>query len=106
MANKIKKDDKVIVTCGKDKGKTGVVLRCIYKDNHVSQVVVEGINVLKKHRKKSDKAEGAIVDFPAPLDVSNVAIVCPKKSVATRVGFTYLKDGEKKRLAKASGQTF
>ncbi|MEK9726543.1 MAG: 50S ribosomal protein L24 [Candidatus Margulisiibacteriota bacterium] len=103
MAQKIKKDDIVKVLTGKDKGKEGKVLTVFPKKN---QVVVEGINVLKKHKKKTDKGEGGIFDFPSPIDISNVVLLCPVKKVPTKVGFKILKDGSKKRLAKKTGETF
>ena len=103
MASKIKKDDIVKVLVGKDKGKEGKVLHVFPKKN---QVVIDGINVLKKHKKKTDKGEGGIFDFPAPIDLSNVALVCPIKKVPTKVGFKILKDGVKKRVSKVSGETF
>ena len=103
MASKIKKDDIVKVLVGKDKGKEGKVLHVFPKKN---QVVIDGINVLKKHKKKTDKGEGGILDFPAPIDLSNVALVCPIKKVPTKVGFKILKDGVKKRVSKVSGETF
>jgi large subunit ribosomal protein L24 len=102
MANKIKKDDLVKILVGKDKGKEGKVLQVFPTKN---KVIVDGINVLKKHKKKTDKGEGGIFDFPAPIDISNVALICPVKKVPTKVGFTTLKDGTKKRVSKVSGET-
>ena len=103
MANKIKKDDEVIILTGKDKGKKGKVLSVDIKSK---KITVDGINILKKHRKKTDKGEGGIVDFPAPIDYSNVALLCPVKKVPTKVGFKLMKDGKKKRISKVSGETF
>lgn len=103
MAQKIKKDDKVRIIAGKDKGKEGTVTAVFSSQR---KVIVDGLNRLKKHRKKTDKADGAIVEYDAPIDISNVAVLCPKKNVPTKIGFTLLKDGTKKRVAKVSGETF
>ena len=97
---KIRKGDKVIVIAGADKGKTGTVQKVSVKTN---RVVIEGINVHKKHRKpKQNNPEGSIIEIYAPVDVSNVAIVDPKTKKATRVGIKVVK-GKKVRVAKASG---
>ncbi|HAK05184.1 MAG TPA: 50S ribosomal protein L24 [Firmicutes bacterium] len=96
---KIKKGDKVIVIAGADKGKTGVIQKVSVKTN---RVVVEGINVHKKHRKpKQNNPEGSIVEIYAPIDASNVALVDPKTKKATRVGINVIK-GKKVRVTKAS----
>ena len=105
MANakmKIKKGDQVIVLTGKDKGKKGEVLKSIPTE---SRVVVAGVNVVKKHTKPTQFAAGGIEDKELSIHVSNVALVDPKKGVATRVGFKTLKDGKKTRVAKKSGET-
>ena len=81
MANKIKKDDEVQVLTGKDKGKQGKVLSV---DVKAKKITIDGINVLKKHRKKSDKGDGGILDVPRPIDISNVAVICPVKKVPTK----------------------
>jgi len=96
---KIKKGDKVIVITGADKGKSGTVQKVNIKTN---RVVVEGINVHKKHRKPTQSnPEGSIVEIYAPLDASNVALVDPKTKKATRVGYEVIK-GKKVRVTKAS----
>ena len=82
---KIKKGDKVIVIAGADKGKTGVVQKAYPR---LDRVVVEGVNVHKKHKKPTQtNPEGSIVDIYAPIHVSNVALVDPKTKKATRVGY-------------------
>ncbi len=97
----IKKGDKVIVITGADKGKTGVVQRAYPK---LDKVVVEGINVKKKHRKPTQQnPEGAILDIYAPIHVSNVSLIDPKTKKATRVGIKEVK-GKKVRYAKKSGE--
>jgi len=98
---KIRSGDKVIVTTGKDKGKTGTVLKVILQD---SRIVVSGVNVVKKHTKPSQKSEGGIISKEMPLHISNVAHLDPKTGKATKVGFKTLKDGEKTRYAKKSGE--
>ncbi|MCD8120648.1 MAG: 50S ribosomal protein L24 [Clostridiales bacterium] len=94
---KIKRDDLVKVIAGKDKDKTGKVLRV--KDG---KVIVEGVNMVTKHTKQSaGNPQGGIVQTEAPLDVSNVMLVVDGKT--TRVGFE-VKDGKKVRVAKATGK--
>lgn len=99
---KIKKGDTVVVLSGKDKGKTGEVIRAIPTEN---KVVVEGVNVAKRHKRPSMMDAGGIKTFEAPIHVSNVALADPKDGKATRVGYTFLNDGRKVRVAKRSGET-
>jgi large subunit ribosomal protein L24 len=99
---KIKKGDLVQVIAGKDKGKQGTVIQCFPKLN---KVVVEGANQLVKHLRPQQGGEkGQRVEFFAPIHVSNVQVVCPQEKKATRVGFTRLEDGSKKRVSKKSGE--
>ncbi len=94
---KIKKGDKVIVISGSYKGKTGIVQRAYPSLN---KVVVEGVNVRKKHKKPTQQnPEGCIIEVYAPIDVSNVALIDPKTKKATRVGYSIVK-GKKVRIAK------
>ena len=96
------KGDKVIVIAGKDKGKTGTIQKVIPELN---RVVVEGVNIRKKHKKPTQQnPDGGIVEIYAPIDASNVAIVDPKTKKATKVGHKVVK-GKKVRYAKASGTT-
>ena len=98
---KIVKGDKVVVIAGKDKGKEGIVQAVYPKKN---KVVVEGVNVHKKHQKPTQQnPEGTIVEMYVPIDVSNVAIVDPKTKKASRVGYAVDKDGNKIRISKKSG---
>ena len=98
---KIVKGDKVVVIAGKDKGKEGLV-QAVYPK--VNKVVVEGVNVHKRHKKPTQQnPEGIIVEMYVPIDASNVAIVDPKTKKATRVGYAVDKDGKKVRIAKKSG---
>jgi large subunit ribosomal protein L24 len=97
----VKKGDKVRVISGKDKGKTGVILAAYPKQ---SRVLVEGINVVKKHSKPSQaNPQGGIISQEAPVHVSNVMPIDPKTGTPTRVGYTTV-DGKKVRVAKKSGQ--
>lgn len=100
MAAKIKKDDNVVVLAGRDKGKTGKVLRVIPKEG---RAVVSGVNLVKRHTKQSQQSEGGIISKEATIDLSNIAIADPKDGKATRVGFKVLDDGRKVRFAKRSG---
>ena len=100
-AAKIRKGDKVVVLSGKDKGKTGEVLRSMPKE---SKVVVSGVNVAARHRKPSQvNPQGGIDRKEAPLHVSKVAIADPKTGKATRVRFEE-RDGKKVRVAAKSGE--
>ncbi len=103
MANRLKKDDLVVVITGKDKGKQGKILSL---DHKKSRVIVDGINMSKLHKKKTEKSEGGIIDVARPIHQSNVMLVCPEKKKATRVGYKIIKGGSKKRVAKVSGATF
>lgn len=98
---KIKKGDKVIVVTGKDKGKTGVVERVLIKEN---RIVVEGLNMKKRHTKAGKKREkGQILEIAMPFDATNVMLVDPKTKKQTRIGYQIGKDGKKVRVAKKSG---
>lgn len=98
---KIKKGDTVLITAGKDRGKTGKVFRALPKEQGV---LVEGINLRKKHvRPKKQGEKGQIVQVPAVLDISNVKIICSKCGKATRVGCR-IEKGEKKRICKKCKQ--
>jgi large subunit ribosomal protein L24 len=100
--NKIKKDDTVEVISGKDKGKKSKVLRVILKEN---KVVVDNINVVKKHQKPTQQMrEGRIMEQPKPIDISNVMLICPNCDQKARVGFKFLEDGSKVRYCKKCGE--
>jgi large subunit ribosomal protein L24 len=101
MANKFKKGDKVIVLTGRDKGKTGDIVKTIPKNG---RIIVQGVNMVRRHRSPSAKAAGGIIEQESSIHHSNVAIVDPKENVATRVGFRALDDGTKVRYAKRSGE--
>ena len=96
----LRKGDKVIVIAGRDKGKSGVIQKVI-PESH--RVVVEGINVRKKHQKPTQaNPDGSIVEVYAPIDISNVMLEDPKTKKPTRIGHKEVK-GKKVRFAKKSG---
>jgi large subunit ribosomal protein L24 len=99
---KIKSGDDVIVLAGKDKGKRGTVLKIV----DAERLIVENINLVKKHQKGNPQRgiAGGIVDKPMPLHVSNVALYNPVKGAGDRVGFKVLGDGRKVRVFKSNGE--
>lgn len=103
MANKfkIKKGDKVVVITGRDKGKQGEVLRVLREDE---RVLVQGVNMVKRHTAPSQMSPGGIVEKEAPIHISNVAHLDPKSGKATRTGYKIDKDGRKVRIARRSGE--
>ena len=97
----IKKGDKVSVIAGRDKGKEGIV-QVVYPK--LNRLVVENVNIRKKHRKPTQKnPEGSIVEIFAPINASNVMLVDPKSKKPTRVGHKMTKDNKKVRVTKLSG---
>ncbi len=97
---KVKKGDKVVVITGRDKGKSGEIVKVLREEN---RVVVQGVNVAQRHQKQSMSQEGGIVRKELPIHVSNVALIDPKTEKPTRVG--YKMDGERKiRVARRSGE--
>lgn len=103
MSNKmkIKKGDNVVVITGRDKGKSGAVLRVLPKE---SRVLVQGVNMVKRHTRPSAGQQGGIVEKELSIHVSNIALVDPKNSKPTRVGFKVLEGGRKVRVARRSGE--
>ena len=97
---KIKKGDKVVVLTGKDKGRSGEVVRMMPKED---RAVVQGINMIKRHQKQTPSQEAGIIAREAPIHLSNLALADPKDGKPTRVGFKTLDDGRKVRFAKRSG---
>ena len=94
---KLKKGDNVLIIAGKDKGRTAKIIKSLPKD---LKVLVDGINLKKKHvRPKREGEKGQVVDIPAPMDVSNVKMICPKCGKATRVGYKIEKEN-KQRICK------
>jgi len=99
---KIRKGDTVIVLTGKDKGKKGQVTKAIPTSR---KVLVEGVNIVKKHSKPSKmNPNGGIISFEKPIDISNVALLDPKTDQPTRVGYKVLEDGSKVRVSRKSGE--
>lgn len=98
---KIKKGDKVLILKGKDKNKTGEVIKSFPREG---KVVVEGVNIMKKHQRARKRGEkGQIVKIPGRMDVSNVAVICSKCKKNTRVGYE-VKGDEKYRICKKCGK--
>ena len=101
---KVKKNDTVLVITGKDAGKTAKVLSALPKTN---KVVVEGVNMQKKHKKaRSAQEVSAIQTQAGPIDASNVMVVCSKCKKAARIGRKVLEDGSSVRYCKKCGETF
>ena len=99
MASKIRRRDTVQVMTGKDRGRRGEVRQVLSKDR---RVIVTGANMVKKHRRsQSQTAPSDILEIEAPIDMSNVAVVCVGCDEATRVGFRILDDGRKVRYCKS-----
>ena len=98
---KIKKGDKVIVLTGRDKGKQGEVIKALPS---VNKVIVQGINIAKRHTRPSQTSAGGIIEKEVPIHASNVAHLDPKDGKATRIGFKKLDDGTKVRIARRSGE--
>ena len=101
MAAKIRKGDRVVVTAGRDKGKSGEVLR-VYPAEE--RVLINGVNVVKRHQRQTAKAQGGIVSKESPIHLSKIAHVDPKTGSPTRIGFKVLGDGRRVRFAKKSGE--
>ncbi|MDD9272104.1 50S ribosomal protein L24 [Paenibacillus sp. GCM10023248] len=98
----VKKDDTVFVITGKDKGKKGRVIAAYPREN---RVLVEGVNMVKKHAKPSQQnPQGGILTQEAAIHVSNVMLIDPKSGKPTRVGYKVLDNGTKVRVAKKSGE--
>ncbi|WP_297630547.1 50S ribosomal protein L24 [uncultured Clostridium sp.] len=100
----VKKNDTVMVISGKDKGKTGEVLKVYPK---TGKVLVQGINIIKKHQKASrTQAESAIIEREAAINSSKVMLYCTKCKNTTRISNKILEDGSKVRVCKKCGETF
>ena len=100
MAAKLKKGDKVVVLAGKDRGAEGEIIQVMPKSD---RVLVRGVNLIKRHQKQTQQAQGGIISKEASIHISNVALKDPSTGKPTRVGFKM--DGDKRvRVAKASGE--
>lgn len=109
--NKIRKGDTVTILAGKDKGRTGTVLDVLKKKKKPKTglwVLVEGINIVKKHVKGNPQMQkpGGIMSQERPIHYSNVALLDPTSNKATRVGFTVLDDGTKVRKSMSSNEVY
>ncbi|MCD6129725.1 MAG: 50S ribosomal protein L24 [Deltaproteobacteria bacterium] len=102
MKTKLRKTDEVEIIRGKDRGKRGKILSFISKKNAVT---VEGINIVKKHTKPSATSKGGIIEKEAPIDISNIMLVCPHCSKRIRIGYKFLEDGKKVRYCRKCGET-
>jgi large subunit ribosomal protein L24 len=100
MAAKIKKGDKVVVITGRDKGRSGEVVRVMPAEE---RAIVRGVNMVKRHQRQTMQAEGGIINKEASVHLSNLALSDPKDGKPTRVGFKVLEDGRKVRFSKRSG---
>ena len=93
---KIKKNDKALIISGKDRGKTGKILRAFPKEG---KILVEGVNIVKKHQKPRREGEkGQIIQLPKPIDVSNVKLICPNCAKPARVGYKIISKDKKQRV--------
>lgn len=98
MASKIKRNDQVQVLTGRDRGRRGEVRQVLGSEG---RAVVTGINMIKKHQRSlGPQQPGGIIDREAPIQISNLAVVCRSCDAATRVGFRILEDGRKVRFCK------
>jgi large subunit ribosomal protein L24 len=102
MAARIKKGDKVVVLSGRDKGRSGEVIKVLPSDQ---RALVRGINMVTRHQRQTAAQEGGLVRKEAPIHLSNIAVADPQSGKPTRIGFKTLADGRKVRVAKRSGET-
>ncbi|MBM3517063.1 MAG: 50S ribosomal protein L24 [Alphaproteobacteria bacterium] len=98
---RLRRGDTVVVLTGREKGKRGKIMRV---DRSERRVVVQGVNIVKRHTRPSAAQPGGIVEKEAALHLSNVALADPKSGEPTRIGFRWLTDGRKVRYAKKSGE--
>lgn len=98
----VRKNDRVVVIAGKDKGKKGRIIEVKPRER---KVIVEGVNVVKRHQRPNSRrgVQGGIIERELPIDVSNVMVIDPQTGTATRVGRQELADGSRVRVAKKSG---
>ncbi len=101
MTKKIRKGDNVVILTGRDKGKTGDVLRVMRQDQ---RVVVQGVNMVKRHTAPSQNNPGGIVEKETSIHISNISLIDPDSGKSTKIGFKVLEDGRKVRVARRSGE--
>ncbi len=99
---KVRKGDRVTVISGRDKGKSGEVLRVLRAEG---RVIVQGVNMVTRHTRQTPRSPGGLIEKEAAIHVSNVALIDPKSGRPTRVGYRTLEDGRKVRVARRSGET-
>ena len=100
----VKKNDKVLVISGKDKGKVSEIIKVYPK---TGKVLVQGVNIIKKHQKATkNQAESAIIEREAAINSAKVMLYCNKCKTATRISNKLLEDGSKVRVCKKCGETF
>ncbi|MDD2519036.1 MAG: 50S ribosomal protein L24 [Bacilli bacterium] len=97
-----KTGDKVVVIAGKDRGKEGKITKILRDDN---KVVVENVNIIKRHKKSDGQTPGSIIEMEAPIHASNVMILDPKTKKRTRIGHTIDKNNKKIRISKKSNES-
>lgn len=99
----VRVDDEVVITAGKDRGRRGRITRVIPREN---RVVVEGVNMVKRHLgRQPNSLQAGIVDMPAPINRSNVMLICPNCNEPSRVGHAVLPDGEHVRICRNCGES-
>ena len=99
----LKVGDKVIVISGSNKGKEGSIKKVLTKEN---RVIVEGVNIVKKHNKGNGQESGGILEIEAPIHASNVMLIDPKTKKPTRIGHSIDKNNKKIRISKKSNEKF
>jgi large subunit ribosomal protein L24 len=102
MAARIKKGDQVVVISGRDKGRSGEVIRVMPKEG---RALVRGVNMVTRHQRQTAAEQGGLVRKEGPIHLSNIAVADPTDGKPTRIGFKTLEDGRKVRVAKRSGET-
>ena len=102
MAARIRKGDKVVVLSGKDKGRSGEVIKVMPVEE---RALVRGVNMVTRHQRQTAQQDGGLVRKEAPIHLSNIAVADPDSGKPTRIGFKTLEDGRKVRFAKRSGET-
>jgi large subunit ribosomal protein L24 len=100
MAAKIRKGDKVIVLAGRDRGRSGEVVQVMPAEG---RALVRGIHMVKRHQRQTASQDGGIISKEAPIHLSNLAIADPRDGKPSRIGFKFMADGRKVRVAKRSG---
>lgn len=98
----LKTGDKVVVIAGKDKGKEGKITKIFHSEN---KVIVETVNMIKRHQKSNDGNAGSIIEMEAPIHASNVMIIDPKTKKRSRIGHSIDKKGQKIRISKKSNES-